>query len=253
MVRSCTSALVATLWPVALLAQLCRSGTPADTMPNGGVATPPALWPWPYSVVVAAVPIAIREAGLEVAIADSDTGYFRTGVHYGWPDDETFDDYRHLDSPGVVVTLSVEPTGDSALVLVEGRSVCAIAGNDSTQSAIQPEDVFEFFYAEQVATKLLEVVRPPMVVDVPPRLHSCPALSRSRVHQQGARGTVVLEFVVDTTGVVEFESIRVVSRSEYALASAAIQRLRHCRFAPAVDNGKRVRAMVRMPIAAVAW
>lgn len=43
---------------------------------------------------------------------------------------------------------------------------------------------------------------------------------------------MLLEFIVDTTGAVERESIGVISRTEPALAKAAIERARHCRFIP---------------------
>jgi protein TonB len=60
-------------------------------------------------------------------------------------------------------------------------------------------------------------------------------------------GTVIMEFVVDTTGRVEPSGVRVVEGAHPLFEAAVRQALRGMRFRPAEAGGHRVRQLVRQP------
>jgi TonB family protein len=63
----------------------------------------------------------------------------------------------------------------------------------------------------------------------------------------GTEGRVVAQFVVDTAGVADLESLRIVS-STHELFSMAVRRVMpQLRFEPAVIGGRKVRQLVQMP------
>lgn len=64
----------------------------------------------------------------------------------------------------------------------------------------------------------------------------------------GVRGRVVLQFVVDTTGLVEPGSVQVVSGTHQAFVEAAREGIGGARFYPARVGPRPVRQLTRMPI-----
>jgi protein TonB len=93
-------------------------------------------------------------------------------------------------------------------------------------------------------------------LDTPPRLASqemtARLLARSyppALKRAGITGSVQLEFVVDSAGRVEPETIRVLDATSEELAAAARSVATDIRFRPGVRQGQRVRAVVSLPIA----
>ena len=86
-------------------------------------------------------------------------------------------------------------------------------------------------------------------VDSPARLTSGSAVPiyPDSLWKAGPSGRVVAEFVVDSTGLIEPESVRIVSATQPAFASAVAAALGEAVFQPAVLDGKRVRQIVRLP------
>lgn len=60
-------------------------------------------------------------------------------------------------------------------------------------------------------------------------------------------GNVLIQFVVDTVGSVEMQTVKVLKSSDDAFAVATRAALAHCRFTPARVAGRAVRELVRMP------
>lgn len=81
----------------------------------------------------------------------------------------------------------------------------------------------------------------PLDVPYPPTLHAT-----------GTSGKVVAEFVVDTLGKVEPETIGIVSSANPLFSDAVVLALQHATFRPAVRHGQRVRQLVHQPIEFVA-
>lgn len=71
-----------------------------------------------------------------------------------------------------------------------------------------------------------------------------PALKRA-----GVTGTVELQFVVDATGKVEPNSVKVLESSSSELAETAKSIVTEIRFRPGVAKGQPVRSVVTLPIA----
>ena len=67
------------------------------------------------------------------------------------------------------------------------------------------------------------------------------------LRQAGVEGRVMLEAVVDTTGRVNRDSVRVVSATHPAFVAAARQALLATLFRPAFVSGRAVRVRVRIP------
>jgi TonB family protein len=69
------------------------------------------------------------------------------------------------------------------------------------------------------------------------------ALKRTRT-----AGDVLVEFVVDTAGVPELETVGIVAASHPAFGAAARDAVGSARFSPAIRAGKRVRQLVQVPV-----
>lgn len=63
----------------------------------------------------------------------------------------------------------------------------------------------------------------------------------------GLGGEVVASFIVDTTGVPDSLSIKVIKSSHQMLTNAVIAKIPAMRFTPAERRGTKVRQLVEMP------
>ena len=72
------------------------------------------------------------------------------------------------------------------------------------------------------------------------------------LHKAGVEGVVVAEFVVDTSGQVEPETIGIVSTAHQLFSDAVRRALPAARFSPAVRAGRRVQQVVQLPFRFVA-
>jgi TonB family protein len=90
-----------------------------------------------------------------------------------------------------------------------------------------------------------EQVDRPVVVDsqVPVEAYYPDSLKQSKLS-----GVAVVEFVVDTEGRVETETINVVQASHPGFARAAREAVFSARFIPALLRGRAVRQIVQLPI-----
>lgn len=66
--------------------------------------------------------------------------------------------------------------------------------------------------------------------------------------RQRVTGQVLVEFVVDTSGVVVIESMSAISTSHALFTDAVRRALQNARFHPAVLAGRRVRQLVQLPV-----
>lgn len=92
-------------------------------------------------------------------------------------------------------------------------------------------------------------VHTPDQVDVPARPDSVglrPSYPDS-LYRLGVGGTVVVEFVIDTAGVVEPGSVEVLAAPDSLFARAAREALVTARFRPALKGGRPVRQAVQVP------
>jgi protein TonB len=87
------------------------------------------------------------------------------------------------------------------------------------------------------------------VVDEIPERISCPALQYPRMMQQAnISGQVMLQFVVETDGHVQDNSIQTLSSSNKAFEGPAREMVSKCLFRPGRVRAKPVRVLVQMPI-----
>jgi protein TonB len=92
-------------------------------------------------------------------------------------------------------------------------------------------------------------------LDVKPRLLNPPEIQALLTHLyppelQAARvgGTAVVQFVVAVDGTVDPSTIRTISSTDPRLAEASAAAVRAFRFQPGVLDGKKVRALIQMPV-----
>lgn len=86
-------------------------------------------------------------------------------------------------------------------------------------------------------------------VDEVPELLSHPPLRYPEfLRKSGLEGSVQLEFVVDTNGVAEGESMKVIHAAERAFEAPAISMIQGSRFRPGRVLGRKVRVLVRMDV-----
>ena len=86
-------------------------------------------------------------------------------------------------------------------------------------------------------------------VDVPARLQAGSGFSfyPDSLWEAGVEGRAVLEFVVDSTGSLIAETIRIVSTTHPLFAAAARDALLSAAFVPAMRRGQRVAQLVQLP------
>ena len=91
-------------------------------------------------------------------------------------------------------------------------------------------------------------------VDTPASLSSSSALDIEyppELYSTSVSGSVLAEFVVDTTGSVEQETVSIVASTHPLFSAATIKALQNTRFTPAVKGGVRVRQVVQQPFSFV--
>lgn len=107
------------------------------------------------------------------------------------------------------------------------------AGNLDLTRLIESLSVFSADQVEQPA-----VIATPGALDLtyPPELFA-----------KGVSGSVLAEFVVDTAGKVESETINLVSSTDPLFSAAVLRSLPNARYVPAMKGGKPVRQVVHQP------
>ncbi|HEY6807349.1 MAG TPA: energy transducer TonB [Gemmatimonadales bacterium] len=87
-----------------------------------------------------------------------------------------------------------------------------------------------------------------VVQEKPEPLSGAPPVYPELLKQAGIQGTVMLQFVIDTTGRVEANSIKVMSSANPGFEAPAKTAMSRYLFRPARVYGKAVRVLVQMPI-----
>ena len=98
----------------------------------------------------------------------------------------------------------------------------------------------KIFSADQVDTPAALTTSSTLDIEYPPELYST-----------SVSGSVLAEFVVDTTGSVEQETVSIVASSHPLFSAATLKALQNAHFAPAVKGGARVRQVVQQPFSFV--
>ncbi|NIM49991.1 MAG: TonB family protein [Gemmatimonadales bacterium] len=88
----------------------------------------------------------------------------------------------------------------------------------------------------------------PESAELPRVAWSPPLTYPPEMYRAGIEGSVVLQAMVDTAGLVEQGSIRVLSSSHEAFEAAAIEMLGASRFLPGRAGERPIRALVRVPV-----
>ena len=113
-----------------------------------------------------------------------------------------------------------------------GRNTSRGAPANAPDDAKDTEEPYRWLDVDQVAKPLGE---PPIVYP--------PMLRRQRIE-----GVAVAEFVVDTLGRVDANSVRIVSATHTLFANAARAALPRARYAPAELEGRKVPQIVVLPV-----
>jgi TonB family protein len=92
------------------------------------------------------------------------------------------------------------------------------------------------FSADQVEQPAVVAGSDPLALAYPPELFA-----------KGIGGSVLAEFVVDTTGKVESETINLVSSTDPLFSAAVLRALPNARYVPAMKGGHAVRQIVHQP------
>jgi TonB family protein len=145
-----------------------------------------------------------------------------------------------------VATVPVELRGP------RGEGTCGVIALWSRVPEPQPRRAKHAITAEQLA-RLVEdaTVFTAEQVETPARLDTAETLDLSypdSLRRAKAGGEAVVEFVVDTSGAVEWETVGVVAATHPQFADAARTSARTARFLPAQRGGRAVRQLVQLPL-----
>jgi len=199
----------------------------------------------------------LRDFGYEIASADA--GRLTTRVSKRRPHHPLLETLAEGPHPGVVLTLAIEPAGDSTSTRLTAVAQCAI-GYPAEQRA---EDTYEFVLADEFMNHLIaeamlrgtpggtgyHVLGPFEGERRGPERQSCPVPRYpSRLQHDRAEGSARVAFVVGTSGRVEENSVEIVEATDPAFGDAAAEMVSGCRFRPAEVDGTPVRARTLMPI-----
>jgi protein TonB len=136
--------------------------------------------------------------------------------------------------PGIDLSQRFDPRDFSGVGVVVEDTVLTVL-IDSVDSDAGPVDLAQVFREA--------------VVDVVPERVSCPPVQYpAAMWQAGIEGTVVLQFVVETDGRVEPETIEVVRSTHEAFEAPAREMTAGCMFRPGMVRGTAVRVLIRMPL-----
>ena len=127
----------------------------ADSVPNAGLGTPPSVWPWDRQLIAAAAHKVLRALDYRLVVSDLARGRFVTATSYRRTDDPLLVDFGENEHPGIVVSLAIDPAGDSSAVSIAALAVCDLGLPADTRA----EDAFEFVLAEEFAQALLREVQ----------------------------------------------------------------------------------------------
>ena len=87
------------------------------------------------------------------------------------------------------------------------------------------------------------------VVDVKPAILFLPSPEYPvQLRAKGVGGRVLVQCIVDTMGIVEPNSVKILQTPDTAFSRATIEALLQARFTPARVKGKAVRVLVNVPL-----
>jgi TonB family protein len=142
--------------------------------------------------------------------------------------------------PGIdASTRSIDPRDYTGRGVEGGAGWGVIGGTGSADQERPPEGTSGIVYAMSLVDERFT----PAEMLVPPRLVYPRAMEAA-----GITGQALLQFVVDTAGLIEEPSVNVISTTHEAFAVAARESLAEVRFAPALYGGRPVRQLSRLPV-----
>jgi len=135
----------------------------------------------------------------------------------------------------------VAPRGEERCGVIALWSRPARPGKPTRREGKPPQDIAALLASNVVFT--------PEGVDIKAELKpgTATAVYPDSLWSKALPGHVLTEFVVDTAGFVESETIGIVSSTHPAFARAAMAALSSAEFRPALKNGRRVRQIVQLP------
>jgi hypothetical protein len=133
---------------------VCPSG-PADSVPNAGLETTASVWPWEHQLIAEATHEVLRALDYRLVVLDLARGRFVTATSHRRTDDPLLADFSENAHPGIVISVAIDPAGDSSAVSIAALAVCDL----SLPTGTRAEDAFEFVLAEEFAQALLREVR----------------------------------------------------------------------------------------------
>jgi periplasmic protein TonB len=116
------------------------------------------------------------------------------------------------------------------LLLPIFAACAALAGKPAPDN----EKAFEDAEVDKVAVRIPGLG--PVNAEYPPKLQN-----------ERIQGMAVVEFVIDTLGVPQMRTFKIVKTDHELFAEAAKTAVRHARFTPAEKNGHKVRMLARQP------
>ncbi len=165
--------------------------------------------------------------------------------------------YLDVDAFPPSTLAGIEVYSGAATVPVElrgprGEGSCGVIALWSRLPDPRPRRAKNAITAEQLA-RLVEdaTVFTAEQVDSPARLDTAEMLELQypdSLRRANAGGEAVIEFVVDTSGAVEWETVGVVLATHPQFADAARSSARTARFLPAQRGGRVVRQLVQLPL-----
>ncbi len=138
----------------SVAAQSCPAG-PADSVPNAGQPDSATALRWIPAIVKDEIPPVLQSLGYHIDSVDSAKQRFVTRPSKRYPEDlpGVFRRYKH---PGVVVTVLVQPAGDSTHLHVLARALCAVAQPPPPGYSVKVEDTIELSMAMEVWSSVVK-------------------------------------------------------------------------------------------------
>jgi protein TonB len=146
---------------------------------------------------------------------------------------------RFVDVPNAVTALAP----DNSELHVDSKLADATLHPEETNIGPPVESVATIFETPAESVYFAEQVDSPAAYDE----HSAAPAYPDSLQRLGIEGSVMAQFVVDTSGRVEMESVRLLESTNLRFTESVLSALPRMLFRPAVLNGRKARQVVEVP------